>query len=190
MSVEGGERKHWYRYTDNQGSRNFWVQQLFSAFKADVTKARETCRVASPSQSPLHEPSNQNTPERSDRSSVPHTPNRSPAHQQQPSPQNKASRSRSTKLLESCFVLKLEEFTIYQVSTADNKRNTPKKFLSSDKKQLHLPADMSVIHMEFTDYFFPEGIDYPGNISPIYISLAREFRLYMDFDILTGPLSA
>lgn len=67
-------------------------------------------------------------------------------------------------------MIKVEEFTVYQVSTADNKRNNPQKFLSSDKKHLHLPPDMSVIHAEFTDYFFPEGIDYPG-----------EYR-YMPFD--------
>jgi hypothetical protein len=63
--------------------------------------------------------------------------------------------------LESCTVLKIEDFTIYQVTTADNTRNTPKKFLSSDKKQLHLPSDTSILHAEYTEYFFPEGIDYP-----------------------------
>lgn len=51
------------------------------------------------------------------------------------------------------------------VSTADNKRSTPQKFFSSDKKALHLPSDMSVVHVEYTDYFFTEGIDYPGEYS-------------------------
>ena len=71
--------------------------------------------------------------------------------------------SKPTKLLESCSVLRLEDFTIYRVSTAnDHKRNAPKKFATSDKKQLLLPPEMSCIHVEYTDYYFPEGIDYPG----------------------------
>lgn len=163
--ISGGERKHWFSYSDNQGSRNHWVQQLFTSFKKDVNKARETCFANSPTQSPAHQPTNQRTPEKlssavnqnqSKVNTSPQPPRKNVSTNQKP---------RSTKLLESCTVLKIEEFTIYQVSTADNTRNTPKKFLSSDKKQLHLPSDTSILHAEYTEYFFPEGIDYPGKLS-------------------------
>lgn len=78
-------------------------------------------------------------------------------------------------------MIKVEEFTVFQVSTADNKRNNPQKFLSSDKKHLHLPPDMSVIHAEFTDYFFPEGVDFPGEYNLIVISLPNNNfnRIYL-----------
>ncbi len=70
---------------------------------------------------------------------------------------------RQTKLLEACMVLRLEDFALYRVSTAlDSKRRIPKKFLSSDKRALLLPQEMSSVHMELTDYYFPEGIDFPG----------------------------
>ena len=70
---------------------------------------------------------------------------------------------KQTKLLEACMVLRLEDFSLYRVSTAsDHRRSSPKKFLSSDKKQLLLPPEMSSIHAEYTDYYFPEGIDFPG----------------------------
>lgn len=52
--------------------------------------------------------------------------------------------------------------TVYMVSTPGAKRSGHHKFLASDKKQLHLPADMSLLHMEYTDYYFPDGVDYPG----------------------------
>ncbi|OWF43212.1 UHRF1-binding protein 1-like isoform X2 [Mizuhopecten yessoensis] len=181
----GGERKHWYRYMDNQGSRNFWVQQLFAAFKQDVTRARETCCVASPTQSPAHEPVNQKPTEKPQPTNQNPSGSRSPpppppSHQQVPPIRVPSQRPRSTKLLESCTVLKVEEFIIYQVSTADNKRNTPCKFLSSDKKQLHLPSDMSVLHMEYTDYFFPEGINYPVPHANLYM-LVNPIRLNLDY---------
>ena len=60
-------------------------------------------------------------------------------------------------------VCRIEDFVLYRVSTAsDAKRSAPKKFLSSDKKQLLLPPEMSAIHIDYTDYYFPEGINYPG----------------------------
>ena len=58
--------------------------------------------------------------------------------------------------------LQVEDLTIYMVSTPNAKRTGHQKLLVSDKKQLHLPPDMSVVHMEYTEYFFPDGIDYPG----------------------------
>ena len=70
---------------------------------------------------------------------------------------------RPTKLLESCVVFRLEDFALYRVSTAlDHKRRVPMKFMTSDKQRLFLPQEMSSIHTEFTEYYFPEGIDYPG----------------------------
>jgi hypothetical protein len=80
-------------------------------------------------------------------------------------------------------VLKIEDFTVYQVTTADNTRNTPKKFLSSDKKQLHLPSDTSILHAEYTEYFFPEGIDYPGKAS----LLCSCIYLFSNYCILGVP---
>ena len=58
--------------------------------------------------------------------------------------------------------LQVEDLTIYMVSTPNTKRTGHQKLLVSDKKQLHLPPDMSVVHMEYTEYFFPDGVDYPG----------------------------
>lgn len=168
--IAGGERKNWYRYSDNQGSRNSWVQELFKAFRAEAAKAREVCKVLSPTQSPAHTPSNQKpSNQKSSNQKPPARPNQNPQNARGQGQVNGSMSSQGqtvqkvTKLLESCMVLKIEEFIIYRVSTADNKRNSPQKFFSSDKKALHLPSDMSVVHVEYTEYFFADGIDYPGN---------------------------
>lgn len=82
-----------------------------------------------------------------------------------PSPRASPTVSRPTpsRLLESGIVLRLEDFALYRVSSAiDERRNTPRKFVSSDKKQLMLPKSMSSVHCEFTDYYFPDGKDLPG----------------------------
>lgn len=42
----GGERKSWYRYTDNIGSRNPWVNKLFSEFRDEAVKLRKACELS------------------------------------------------------------------------------------------------------------------------------------------------
>ena len=51
----------------------------------------------------------------------------------------------------------------FQVTSSSAKTaGAPKKMLSSDKKLLCLPPEMSCIHFEYTEYYFPDGIDYPS----------------------------
>lgn len=50
----------------------------------------------------------------------------------------------------------------FQVSTADQRRSSPKTMISCNKKSLYLPQEMPAIHVEFTEYYFPDGKDYPS----------------------------
>lgn len=49
-----------------------------------------------------------------------------------------------------------------QVSTAEQRRSSPKTMISCNKKSLYLPQEMPAIHVEFTEYYFPDGKDYPS----------------------------
>lgn len=51
---------------------------------------------------------------------------------------------------------------VLQVSTADQRRSSPKTMVSCNKKSLYLPPEMPAIHVEFTEYYFPDGKDYPS----------------------------
>lgn len=51
---------------------------------------------------------------------------------------------------------------LFQVSTADQRRTTPKAMISCNKKTLYLPQEMPAIYLEFTEYYFPDGKDYPS----------------------------
>ena len=64
-------------------------------------------------------------------------------------------------MLESCFVVRCEEFYIMPVTT----RNASKEeaaFLSSDKKALYLPTDMPAFQLDFTQYYYPNSVNSPG----------------------------
>uniref|UniRef100_A0A8C6UG11 UHRF1 binding protein 1-like n=1 Tax=Neogobius melanostomus TaxID=47308 RepID=A0A8C6UG11_9GOBI len=66
-----------------------------------------------------------------------------------------------SQLMSSALVLRMADFSIYQVSTADQRRSSPKAMISCNKKSLYLPPEMPAIHVEFTEYYFPDGKDYP-----------------------------
>lgn len=51
---------------------------------------------------------------------------------------------------------------VLKVSTADQVRSSPKAMISCNKKSLYLPPEMPAIHVEFTEYYFPDGKDYPS----------------------------
>ncbi|CAN0432782.1 unnamed protein product [Lampetra planeri] len=89
-----------------------------------------------------------------------------------------AAQPSNTKLLSSCLVLRVEDIDVYQVSTADMRQGTPQKLLSCNKKALFLPPEMSAIHMEFTDYYFPEERQFPIPSSNLYVQLnALQFTM-------------
>lgn len=53
---------------------------------------------------------------------------------------------------------------VLQVSTADQRRTSPKTMISCNKKSLYLPPEMPAIHVEFTEYYFPDGKDHPSEM--------------------------
>ncbi|GAB1600654.1 UHRF1-binding protein 1-like isoform X2 [Argonauta hians] len=204
----GGERKQWYRYSDQVGSRNLWVGGLFASHKKEVHRARAAFGMSSPSQSPSHSTdqpqgtsstSSSSAPSTSPAGSSINTSTSSTKLQMSSSASNTNEKvtgstsgsgnvpNRSSHggekrlcLLESCFVLEVDEFTIFCISTADNKRNNPHKFFSSEKKVLHLPQDMPILHMEFTEYYYPEGVNLPVPHANLYV-LMNPVQLRVDY---------
>ena len=175
------------KFDENMMSRNSWAQDLMTAFRDEVQRAK--LAVNQPA-SPVHGPppdiataagaagktslearyqgsgavpneqiSLQTSKPQYHANAKPSQGQMKQGQRGQGQPQQ---RQRAAKLLESCFVIRLEDFVLYRVSTSESKRNSPKKFLTSNKKQLLLPPEMSAVHIEYTEYYFPEGINYPG----------------------------
>nr|XP_040029014.1 UHRF1-binding protein 1-like isoform X5 [Gasterosteus aculeatus aculeatus] len=87
--------------------------------------------------------------------------------------------SPKTQLMSSSVVLRIADFSIYQVSTADQRRSSPKTMISCNKKSLYLPSEMPAIHVEFTEYYFPDGKDYPIPCPNLYVQL-NALQLVLD----------
>uniref|UniRef100_A0A4W5NLW3 Bridge-like lipid transfer protein family member 3B n=1 Tax=Hucho hucho TaxID=62062 RepID=A0A4W5NLW3_9TELE len=151
---------HWMQYSEATKAREGWARSLLEEFKSNVemlkTAKRDREGPAISHTSPQH--GKLSTSSTSILSS-PQTP--------------------KTQLLSSSIVLRIADFSIYQVSTADQRRSSPKAMISCNKKSLYLPPEMPAIHVEFTEYYFPDGKDYPIPCPNLYVQL-NALQLVLD----------
>ncbi|XP_006816227.1 bridge-like lipid transfer protein family member 3B [Saccoglossus kowalevskii] len=149
--IANTSRAHWERFDDAMSARDCWVEHLMAHFKQQVNNAREGGR---PFKSQPR----------------PHTEDRGHQVRGHSIPQTKSKKQ--ARLLENTLVLRLEDFSIYAVSTTQSSHKAPsKKFLSSDKKALFLPPEISSLHVEYTSYYFPEGLDFPVPQANVFVKL-------------------
>ncbi|XP_048010586.1 UHRF1-binding protein 1-like isoform X3 [Megalobrama amblycephala] len=146
---------HWMHYSEATKSRETWARSLLEEFKSNVDMLKNV--VSGQSQgSPQHG-------KISTSSSTSFSPPSAPR----------------TQLMSSSIVLRMADFSIYQVSTADQPRSSPQSMISCNKKTLYLPQEMPAIHAEFTEYYFPDGKDYPIPCPNLYVQL-NALQLVLD----------
>uniref|UniRef100_A0A673Z9K7 Bridge-like lipid transfer protein family member 3B n=1 Tax=Salmo trutta TaxID=8032 RepID=A0A673Z9K7_SALTR len=155
---------HWMQYSEATKAREGWARSLLEEFKSNVEMLKTAKRDR-------EGPANSHT---------------SPQHGKQKSKISTSSTSilsspqtPRTQLLSSSIVLRIADFSIYQVSTADQRRSSPKAMISCNKKSLYLPPEMPAIHVEFTEYYFPDGKDYPIPCPNLYVQL-NALQLVLD----------
>ncbi|NXA54185.1 UH1BL protein, partial [Nothocercus julius] len=165
----GDSCDHWMHYSDATKARSGWAKELLNEFKNNVELLKQAVKdqaVDSPPKSPpAISPENLPT----GKEQIPKGTSRaSSVSSQQP----------KGKLMSSPIVVRLADFNIYQVSTADQCRSSPKTLISCNKKSLYLPPEMPAIHFEFTEYYYPDGKDFPIPSPNLYGQLnALQFTL-------------
>uniref|UniRef100_A0A3Q3LVR7 Bridge-like lipid transfer protein family member 3B n=1 Tax=Mastacembelus armatus TaxID=205130 RepID=A0A3Q3LVR7_9TELE len=157
----GDSCSRWMHYSEATKARESWARNLLDEFKSNVEMLKSAVRDHQGSVpahgSPQHGKINTSS------SSFSPPPSQSP----------------KTQLMSSSFVLRMADFSIYQVSTADQRRSSPKTMISCNKKSLYLPPEMPAIHVEFTEYYFPDGKDYPVPCPNLYAQL-NALQLVLD----------
>ncbi|KYO17540.1 UHRF1-binding protein 1-like isoform B [Alligator mississippiensis] len=164
----GDNCSHWMHYNDATKTRSGWAQELLREFESNVELLKQAVKdhnIDSPTKSPPHI-SPQNI--QAGKEQMPKGTSRTSVSPQQP----------KGKLVSSPLVVRLADFNVYQVSTADQCRSSPKTLISCNKKSLYLPPEMSAIHIEFTEYYYPDEKDYPIPAPNLYVQLnALQFTL-------------
>ncbi|XP_026002220.1 bridge-like lipid transfer protein family member 3B isoform X2 [Astatotilapia calliptera] len=158
----GDSCAHWMHYSDATKTRESWARSLLDEFRTNVEMLKSTVRDQ---QGPSHTHSSPKHGKINTSSSASFSP---------PPPQTPKA-----QLMSSSIVLRVADFSIYQVSTADQRRSSPKTMISCNKKSLYLPSEMPAIHVEFTEYYFPDGKDYPIPCPNLYAQL-NALQLVLD----------
>ncbi|XP_049638756.1 bridge-like lipid transfer protein family member 3B isoform X2 [Suncus etruscus] len=158
----GDSCNHWVCFSDATKTKNGWANELLHEFECNVEMLKQAVKdhnVGSPPKSPTQaSPQHTRTEKNSDLKRTPGAP-------------SVLSQQFKTKLMSCSVVVRLADFNIYQVSTADQCRSSPKTMISCNKKSLYLPQEMSAVYIEFTEYYYPDGKDFPTPSPNLYSQL-------------------
>uniref|UniRef100_A0A8C1UAQ3 UHRF1 binding protein 1 n=1 Tax=Cyprinus carpio TaxID=7962 RepID=A0A8C1UAQ3_CYPCA len=90
-----------------------------------------------------------------------------------------SSGSSLKRLRSSCMVIRVDDLDIHQVSTGGRHSKRTQSLLSCNRKSLHLPDNTPAIHLQFTEYYFPDNPGLPAPCSNLYAQL-NGLQLYLD----------
>ncbi|XP_032500244.1 UHRF1-binding protein 1-like isoform X3 [Phocoena sinus] len=159
---KGDSCNHWMYFSDATKIKNGWANELLHEFECNVEMLKQAVKdhdVGSPPKSPTHaSPQHTQTEKDSTLKGTSKTPTVLPQQSK-------------VKLMSSSVVVRLADFNIYQVSTAEQCRSSPKSMISCNKKSLYLPQEMSAVYIEFTEYYYPDGKDFPIPSPNLYSQL-------------------
>uniref|UniRef100_A0A1A7Y1L1 UHRF1 binding protein 1 n=2 Tax=Iconisemion striatum TaxID=60296 RepID=A0A1A7Y1L1_9TELE len=75
------------------------------------------------------------------------------------------------RLRSSCVVIRMDDVDIHQVSTRGRQNKKTHSLISCNRKALHLPDKVSAVHLQFTEYYFPDNSGLPVPTSNLYAQL-------------------
>nr|XP_015305028.1 PREDICTED: UHRF1-binding protein 1 isoform X2 [Macaca fascicularis] len=161
----GDSCKHWVRHCEAMETRGQWAQKLVMEFQSKMEKSHEETGLKPPWHLGVDSPFRR----RADSLSSPrkHPLERSPSQGRQAAFRPPAW----NRLRSSCLVVRVDDLDIHQVSTAGQPSKKPSTLLSCSRKLHNLPTQVSAIHIEFTEYYFPDNQELPVPCPNLYIQL-------------------
>ncbi|XP_061909212.1 bridge-like lipid transfer protein family member 3A isoform X4 [Entelurus aequoreus] len=139
--------RHWERYSGAMDAQAQWAGKLLQEYqrRADASVFPGPHTVGP-------EPHNNSPAKRAQDGAT------SPKSRCSEKDQIARSQSSSLKRLRSsCVVVRMDDVDIHQVSTKGRQNKKTKPLLSCNRKALHLPDNVPAIHLQFTEYYFPNN---------------------------------
>ncbi|XP_049283262.1 UHRF1-binding protein 1-like isoform X2 [Anopheles funestus] len=210
------DRSHWPKYREASIPPAFWLKQSLNTFRETILNLSQPNRP--PQHASLERTTNlgqqQATPaspapmghqrgastagtngtNQPATQSVPGTPTSGSSHSTV-SPMKKHVLDNLAKLMCACVVMKIEEFTLYRVTTSGNKQ-MPKEFVAAQNKRKkadrdRVPPDMATLHAEFTYFYYPGDFVFPlppskafVHINPVQVHFHLDSLLWLSSFIL------
>ncbi|XP_004674037.1 PREDICTED: UHRF1-binding protein 1 [Condylura cristata] len=161
----GDSCKHWVRHCEAMETRGQWAQKLVMEFQSKMEKWHEETGLKPPWHLGVDSPFRRKADSLS-------SPRKNPLEKAPSQGQQAAFRPPAwNRLRSSCMVIRVDDLDIHQVSTAGQPSKKPSTLLSCSRKLHNLPTQASAIHIEFTEYYFPDNQELPVPCPNLYIQL-------------------
>uniref|UniRef100_A0A8C5P0N5 Bridge-like lipid transfer protein family member 3A n=1 Tax=Jaculus jaculus TaxID=51337 RepID=A0A8C5P0N5_JACJA len=161
----GDSCKHWVQHCEAMETRGHWAQKLVMEFQSKMEKWHEDTGLKPPWNLGVDSPFRRKADSFS-------SPRKNPL-EKVPSQGRQAAFGPPAwnRLRSSCLVIRVDDLDIHQVSTAGQPSKKPSTLLSCSRKLHNLPSQVSAIHVEFTEYYFPDSPELPVPCPNLYIQL-------------------
>lgn len=164
-----GNRKHWPVYWEEMYPHTQWLSQALSTFRArllDIVDQGAGVGHHAPVGRTQQQNPNQQQQQQKNLGAPHGDSNVKRTHNTQPSSGSTTSGNpvksyilrELSKLMTSCFVLRIKDFTLYQVTTTKRKQK-PKIFIAGESSRLK--GESTLVHAEFTYYYYPGDKTFP-----------------------------
>ncbi|XP_012350114.1 UHRF1-binding protein 1 isoform X1 [Apis florea] len=191
------DRKHWAKYKENATPHSQWLQQSLSSFRSQFMDLIDSGRTQhSPlirSQGNITVNNTKGTGENLEKNNQSQNVNTTTHEQkksQHPSgnPVKNYILEQLAKLMTTCIIIRIDDFTLYKVTTTSRNpipkefvtAQTRKKHISGDRDKFCLPEDVTIVHAEFTYYYYPGDITFPLPPPKFYVQLNP---IQVNFDV-------
>ncbi|XP_035780445.1 UHRF1-binding protein 1-like [Anopheles albimanus] len=186
------DRSHWPKYRESSIPPALWLEQSLNAFReallnlsqpnrppqhASLERTTNFGQQQAPASPSLGQQQQHQHQQRASVSSIPGTPSGggSVSGSSTASPMKKHVLDNLAKLMSACVVMKIDEFTLYRVTTSGNKQ-MPKELISAQNKRKkgdreRVPPDMATLHAEFTYFYYPGDFVFPLPPSKAFIHI-------------------
>ncbi|XP_021115624.1 UHRF1-binding protein 1 isoform X3 [Heterocephalus glaber] len=178
----GDSCKHWARHCEAMETRGQWAQKLVMEFQSKMEKWHEETGLKTSWHLGVDAPFRRKAASLS-------SPQKNPL--EKTSLQGRESTFRPpawNRLRSSCMVVRVDDLDIHQVSTAGQPSKKPSTLLSCSRKLHNLPTQVSAIHIEFTEYYFPDNQKLPVPCSNLYVQLNNLIFTVDPVSLLWGNL--
>lgn len=180
------DRKHWALYKESAVPHSQWLQQSLNAFRGQFMELIDSGRTQhSPLTRTQANASGNSMKSSGDESDKPSIQSSGSQEKKASSPHPSGNPVKNhvleqlAKLMTTCIVIRVDDFTLYKVTTASRKP-VPKEFVLGDKDRFCLPEDVNILHAEFTYYYYPGDITFPLPLPKFYVQLNP---IQINFDI-------
>ncbi|XP_049920250.1 UHRF1-binding protein 1 [Epinephelus moara] len=156
--------RHWERHSGAMEAQAQWAWKLLQEYQ----RRPETSGFPGP-QTEAAQPTKDSSPKTAQDGQS--SPKSSPADTEQPPRRNSVpapSRSSLKRLRSSCVVVRMDDVDIHQVSTRGRQNKKTRSLISCNRKALNLPDNVPAVHLEFTEYYFPDNPTFTVPTSNLY----------------------